>query len=613
MSRIEQAVIDEVRERADIVDIVSQYVTLKRTGANYKGLCPFHPEKTPSFTVTPDKGIYKCFGCGAGGNVFTFLEEQQQQSFAEIVRELARQYGIPMRYSEESNSEEEIFRNTLRQINQQALQFFQQQLNDPEQGHEARAYLKQRGVQEHFIQRFQLGYAANDWQMLIEHLRRQGIKDEALEKSGLFKRSDKSNRLYDFFRHRIIFPILSLNGDVIAFGGRTLDPDLGAKYINSPETEIYSKGKNVYGIHLAKQAIRKKDRVILVEGYLDVISAHQAGFEETVAALGTALTQAQSRQLLRFTDSKTLIMSYDADAAGQKAAEKGAEILEQITQGIPMRLQVLQIPDKEDPDTFLQKFGAEAFEDLLQNAKAFSAYYFDQLLNRNDLKSSVGKSIAAKACIEALLKMQDPVLQDEYVRYVASRLEIEESALRDQIRQSRRKNYYQQKKQDQQNPESDSQLSNPAIPVKKDYISELGLLFLMVQHPEKSDQTLPELQELRFLDLENEELRQYLVAMSEADIRLQWQDLFVAFPDRHMHQRLTEIMENPAFEQLDYEKSLADFSRNVKLNCLSLKMKGLSREIQAAEEANQHEHYLELMQHYIALTQDCSRLKHISQ
>lgn len=613
MSRIEQAVIDEVRERADIVDVISQFVTLKRSGTNYKGLCPFHPEKTPSFTVTPDKGIYKCFGCGAGGNVFTFLEEHQQLSFAEIVRDLARQYGIPMRYSEENNSEEEAFRNTLRQINQQALQFFQQQLSDPERGREARAYLKQRGVQEHFVQRFQLGYAPNDWHLLYEYLRRQSFKDDQLEKSGLFKRSDKSNQLYDFFRHRLIFPILSLNGDVIAFGGRTLDPDLGAKYINSPETEIYTKGNNVYGIHLAKQAIRTKDRVILVEGYLDVISAHQAGFEETVAALGTALTQAQSRQLLRFTDSKTLIMSYDADAAGQKAAEKGAEILEQISEGIPLRLKVLEIPDKEDPDTFLQKFGAEAFEELLQNAKAFSAYYFDQLLKRNDLKSSVGKSIAAKACIEALLRMQDPVLQDEYVRYVASRLEIEESALRDQIRQSRRKNYYQQKKADRNHPEPEAEESHSVAPMGKDYISELGLLFLMMQVPERRDQSLTELQDLRFLDLENEELRQYLVAMSEAEIKLNWQDLFMAFPDRHMHQRLTEIMENPAFEQLDYEKSLADFSRNVKLKCLGLKMKDLSREIQEAEETKQHARYLELMQHYVALTQDFSRLKHISQ
>lgn len=617
MSQIDSAVIDEVRARADIVDIVSQYVTLKRTGSHFKGLCPFHGEKTPSFIVSPDKQIYKCFGCGAGGNVFTFLMAQQQLSFGEVVRDLARQYGVVMRY-EEADSEAEQFRMVLRKLNQAASLFFQAQLADPEMGREARTYLEGRGVSEAFQQRFQLGYAPNSWQALWDHLRAEGFEPTQLEKSGLFKPSERKPGFYDFFRHRVMFPIVGVNGDVLAFGGRTLDPELGAKYINSPETEIYTKGQHIYGLQLAKSAIRQKDRVILAEGYLDVMIAHQYGFAETVAGLGTALTPAQARQLLRFTNSKTVIMAYDADNAGQKATERSAEVLQEVSGDIPVRLQVMRIPDQEDPDTFLRKYGAEAFEQLLQQATAFSAHAFERILARHDLHNPVDKSMAAKACVDELLKIRDPVLQDEYVRYVAARLEIEEVALRDQIRQVRRKAGYQAKKQQQRFQPGQERTGRTPAPLpaqgpQRDFISELGLIYLLLEFPQAQAIVLEVLQPLQFLDAANEELRQYLVSMAEAGLDLNWQDLFIAFPEADMHQRLTEIIENPAFKQLDFEKSLADFSRNVKLKCLGLQMNRLSTEIQQAEQAGDQQEYQTLMHHYLELMQDFSRLKHTNQ
>lgn len=630
MAQLDQSVLDEIRARADIVDIVGQYVVLKRAGHHYKGLCPFHSEKTPSFTVNPERQIFKCFGCGAGGDVFRFLMDSQQMGFMDVVHELARQYGVVIKV-QEADSQQEQKRVQLRRLNHEASVFFQQQLQQPV-GQIARDYLQQRGISTEIQQRFQVGYAPESWDQLLLHLQKQGFDDGLLAESGLFKPSEKSGRLYDFFRHRIMFPIVGVNGDTLAFGGRTLNPDLGAKYINSPETAIYQKGQHVYGLNLAKKAIRSKDRAILVEGYLDVISAHQAGFEETVAALGTALTPDQARQLLRFSESKRIYMAYDADSAGQKAADRGADILEQVAQGALLRVQVIQIPDKEDPDTFLQKFGPEAFEQLLASAPDFAVHYLDKQLSAHDLSNPVDKALAAKACLQTLQRFKDPVLRDEYLRYVAQRLEITEQALRDQAQQARRR----PAKKGFQKAEVPAEAPRiQPLPLQdRDFMSELGLLHLVLSAPSKAA-VLSELSEMRFADSHNEALRQYLVTMAEAGLELGWQELLSVFPGAEVQQRLSEISENPAFQHLDFEKSLADFSRNVKLKCLGTQMQQLSQEIQqmgshsgeapadadashdtalqaqGAETDRQATYQAKMMQ-YMELTQAYQRLKQMS-
>lgn len=617
---IEQSVIDELRERVDIVDVISQYVSLKRAGARYKGLCPFHAEKTPSFTVNPELQIYKCFGCGAGGNVFTFLMSQTQQSFTEVVRELARQYGVRLVFTEEELGAEQ-FRVTLRRINQEASLFFQWQLKHPQKGEEARAYLAGRGIEPHTQQRFGLGYAVDGWTALYDHLlKEKNFSLEELEKSGLFKRYEQRENLYDLFRHRVIFPIVSVNGDVLAFGGRALGSETGAKYINSPETEIYVKGQHIYALNLAKQAIRSKDRVMLMEGYLDVISAHQHGFEEAVAGLGTALTPAQARQLLRFTDSKTILMAYDADEAGQKATDKNVAVLEQIAEGTPLRLQVLDIPDPEDPDTYLRKYGAEAFEALIAQARPYTAYFLDKLIERHDLSNPVDKSLAAKNAIAALLKLPDAVLRDEYLRYLADRLGIDETALREQMQTNTRKTssaFAAARKRKggfrrDGRFEKDAPAAPPPAPLPLrdiEFITELGLMHLLLKFPERADESLVELREMRFADDSNEELRQYLVSMAEAGLEVAWQDLFVAFPEPVMHQRLSEMMENPAFQSLDFEKGLADFSRNVKIRKLGVEMEAINAALQQAEREADQPRSHQLMHRYMELMQTLTRLK----
>ncbi len=631
---IEQSSLDEILARADIVDVVSQYVTLKRTGAHYKGLCPFHGEKTPSFIVSPDKQIYKCFGCGVGGNVFAFLMNYHQQGFVEVARDLARQYGVQLKETH-IDSQEEQARVILRKINQEASLFFQQQLRDDQVGKMARDYLQARGVSEAVQQRFQVGYALESWDALLNHLLGLNFQENHLKQCGLFKVSEQSGRLYDFFRHRVMFPILSINGDVLAFGGRTLNPDLGAKYINSPETPIYVKGRHVYGLNLAKKAIRTKDRVVLAEGYMDVITAHQFGFDETVAALGTALTQDQARQLLRFTESKKVLMAYDADKAGQKATDRGAEVLMDLTRDTLLRLHVVKIPDDEDPDTFLHQAGSQAFEDVLNNAQDYHLYAFDKVLSRHDPDNPVDQAMASKAGVEILMKIKDPVMRDAYVQMLAERLKVNEAVIRDQIRQVRKqsvagykkKERRQHKQREMQRHRQEQSLENalefgaaevPDIPMRqalKDvcFVSELGLLKLMMTFPAERERIMTEIQDLSFEDTHNEVLREYLLSMLGSGLTVTWQELMLTFPEAHMQQRLSEMMENPAFEALDIEKSLADFSRNVKLKCLGVQMKRVSAEIAQAEKDADREACHALMQSYMELTASYTRLKHMGQ
>lgn len=616
---LDPASIEEVRQRADIVDIISQYVHLKRTGHNYKGLCPFHSEKTPSFQVSADKQIYKCFGCGAGGNVFTFLMNYTNQSFIQVVKDLAQATGVRLVFSETVEAEEQ-FRNTLRRMNLEACQYFEWVLHHPQQGEEGRAYLQSRKISESMQKRFQVGYALNAWHALHDHLRGKGFSREELEKSGLFGQGKEG--LYDLYRQRLIFPIVSVNSEVLGFGGRALAADVQAKYINSPETEIYQKGQHVYALNLAKKAIRERDQVLLMEGYLDVITAHQFGFEHAVAGLGTALTQAQARQVLRFTDNKQIVMCYDADKAGQKATDRGADVLAEVTTGMALQVRVMGIPDQEDPDTFLHKYGAEAFAQVLTEAKPLVEYRLDKALVGFSLDSTLDKALAAKAAIAVLKTVHEPVYRDECIRQVAARLHVDEGVLREQLTQEIRK----QSKGSGKRFKNEARFSHSQAPsqaplaasafISRDprdklYGSELGLLYLMLQYPEHRERVVTEVQNLVFSDGLHEYLRQYLVDLHGQGYGFEWQQLFTVFPEAEVHQRLVEMMESEHLKGLEIEKSLADFVRNVKLECLNRQISLLSQQIQVAEAEQDQEAYLLLMKDYMEQMKVLAQLRQI--
>ena len=440
MRGVTSEVIAEVRSRAQILDVVSEVVVLKRSGKDYKGLCPFHNEKTPSFHVNLDKGIYKCFGCGEGGDVFTFVQKVKGLEFIDCVRELAHKYGIPLVETTEERKEFDR-RNLLLLLYQQASQYYLHLLKESEEGAVARQYLKNRGVDDETIDRFKLGYAPNAWDGLLRYLT-ESTKAAAssLEEAGLVRKRSDGNSYFDLFRHRLIIPICDEQGRVIAFGGRTLGDDQ-VKYINSPESPIYTKGQHLFAFHLAKDGIKAKDCVIVVEGYFDAITCHQFGFHNTVATLGTALTSQQGKMLVRYTDSKRVFLSFDADQAGLRAVDRGIETLNQVAEGVGIDLRVISVPGSKDPDECLRSpHGADLFRSAMESALRLIDYQLEIATKQVDIRTHTGRIEAARKVVPILAQIKNSVARGEYVRQAAIKLSVREEELLSDIAQYRREN-----------------------------------------------------------------------------------------------------------------------------------------------------------------------------
>ena len=443
MRGVTSEVIAEVRARANILDVVSEVVVLKRTGKEHKGLCPFHSEKTPSFTVNPDKGIFKCFGCNEGGDVFAFVQKTKKVEFLDSVRELAQKYGVKLVESQQEKVEYDR-RSGMKMLYEQACHYYQRLLQDPKEGMAAREYLKARGITQETQEKFRLGYAPHYWDGLLNYMTGacQASVQHLLE-AGLIRQRQGGSGHYDLFRNRLMVPICDSDGQVIAFGGRTLGDDQ-VKYLNSPESMIYRKGENLFAFHLAKEAIRKNDSVIVVEGYFDAITPHQFGFENTVATLGTALTEAQARLLMRYTESKRVYLSFDKDQAGLKATERGGEALTQVAIGVGARLRVLSVPGGKDPDECLRtkdengnQVGIAMFKTALANAPNLIDFQLEEALSASDISTHTGRIEAASKLIPVIAAMKDTVARVEYIRQMASRLDIKEDALLTDVRQER--------------------------------------------------------------------------------------------------------------------------------------------------------------------------------
>lgn len=413
MSRIPSNIIDQIRAQSDIVDIIGRYVTLKKAGRNYKGLCPFHKEKTPSFTVSPDKEIFYCFGCGAGGNVFSFIMQHEKVGFGEAARLLAQHANIKIPIETERDPQTTSEIDILYEINAFAARFFHHQLIETAAGLPARQYLgKQRGFNEETWRAFQLGYAPDSWNAFLKNAQKAGFSVPTLEKSGLIRKSEKGN-YYDAFRQRIMFPIFNVGGRVIGFGGRTLGDDQ-PKYINTPETPIYQKRQSLYGIHLTKKAIQHAERVVIVEGYADVISLYQAGIENVVAPLGTSFTDDQARILSRLT--RKCVLLFDSDLAGEKATSRGIDIL----LGANFEIQIARIPDNKDPDDFVRKYHKNGLERLLTNSKNF----LDYMIENANLSSPDEKTRSVEQILQSLAKISDDIRLNFYLDQLAGSMGI---------------------------------------------------------------------------------------------------------------------------------------------------------------------------------------------
>lgn len=429
--------IEQIKNRIDIIDIVGEYVKLKKRGANYLGLCPFHNEKTPSFTVSPAKELYKCFGCGKSGNSITFLMEHDKLSYVEALRWLAARYNIEIEETETSpeQKQQQLTADSLYIINHAAQKFFSEQLNSEEGKTIALSYLMQRGFRENTIQKFQLGYNPSSRSVLANHLIQQQFNRDLLIKSGLVVARNE-NEIVDNYRNRIIFPIHNHSGKIIGFGARVIGKaDKAPKYINTPESEIYVKSKVLYGSYFARLAIDKADECLLVEGYTDVISLHQAGIENVVASGGTSLTVDQLRIIKKYTDNLTII--YDGDAAGVKAALRGLDMA--LEESLNIRL--VLIPDKEDPDSYVNKVGATAFNQFIAaNKKDFILFQLEVMLKEagNDVgkKSNIVNQIAET--LSKINRAEDFTRQQDYIKQCASLLKIDEAGLTNLVNKFKR-------------------------------------------------------------------------------------------------------------------------------------------------------------------------------
>ncbi len=420
--------IDEVRAAADIVKIVGDYVKLRKAGVNLIGLCPFHQEKTPSFAVHPSRQIFHCFGCGVGGDVFKFVMLIESLTFPEALRRIAEKVGITLRESvvDETSDANAQERAALYKVHEVAGKFYAAQLAATAEGRAARAYLADRGLTDEVVGRFRLGYAASDGQALTRHLCEAGFEAALLEKSGLILRNVEENRTFDRFRRRIIYPIGNERGKVVAFGGRALGDDQ-PKYLNSPETPIYTKGRVLYHLDLAASTIRKLDYAILVEGYMDCIAVASSGIENVVASCGTSLTESQVRLLAR--SSHRVVVNYDPDSAGVAATERSLALL--LEAGFEAK--VLALPGGLDPDSFIRQRGAAAYREALSGAPTYVDYLTERAAAQHDLSRPEGKVAAANRVLPHLAKVPDPMLRAELANRLAERLRLDDRLLRAEL------------------------------------------------------------------------------------------------------------------------------------------------------------------------------------
>ncbi len=428
---IPREIIDEIIYRNDIEQVIGSYVTLKRAGSNFNGLCPFHNEKTPSFTVFPTTKSFYCFGCGAGGDVITFLMKTENLDYRDALEQLAARAGITLPEDDARQGNDIVPKKRIYEMNLEAAKFFRQCLFDEQYGKEALEYLhEKRKLSMATIKHFGLGYSPNNAWLLNNHMKKLGFTDEELVVGFLCGKSQKSGRTYDYFRNRVIFPVIDTSGNIVAFGGRVMD-DSKPKYLNSSDTPGFKKSKNLFALNYAKNHC--SERMILCEGYMDVIACHAAGFENAVATLGTALTQEQARLMAKHT--KQVLIAYDSDEAGQNAAKKAIRILSDV--GLDVR--VLRMEGAKDPDEFIKKFGRDAFASLLNAGKTGFEFKMDATLGKYDISLADQKIKASKEICDHISEVNSSVEREVYISAAAKRLGLSESGIKNDVESARKK------------------------------------------------------------------------------------------------------------------------------------------------------------------------------
>ena len=511
-------VIEDVKSRCDIVSTISQYMSVKPSGSNYKGLCPFHGEKTPSFYINTSKQIYKCFGCGEGGDVINFVMKMENLDFIDAVKLLASRYGIEINTNMDEDTKLRIEKSKKYQdIHTEAARFyFTNLIKEKNPGYQ---YLRTRGLDDKIIKKFGLGYSLNSWNTLRDYLLSKGYEKKDLIECGLFGYKSETDTIYDKFRNRVMFPIFDYRGNVIGFGGRVLDDSL-PKYLNSPDSLIFNKRLNLYGLNFARKEI--KDRtVILVEGYMDLISLYQYDIKNVVATLGTALTEQQGQLIKRYAD--TAIISYDSDDAGVKATLRGIDILTKL--GISVR--VLNLKDCKDPDEFIRKYGVLEYKNAIESSTHYIKYKIDILKRSFNIQNDEEKVKFAKEASKIIKELKSPVEIDYYTKYLSSQIDISVDSIKREVYGKSYNNYSTNKYSNNKNinnrytnsfvKKDEKALEKPKTIVNGRQFVEENLIKIMLEDKKLRDIILLKVNEEDFLSNASKEILNYIIKNQELD------------------------------------------------------------------------------------------------
>ncbi len=574
---IPDEVIAEVRSRADIVEVISEYLPLKKAGRNYSALCPFHPEKTPSFMVSSAKQVFHCFGCGKGGDIFGFVMKSETLSFPQAVRVLAKKFGVPIPQRRVSPSvKREIDRKEqLFKVNQLAMAYYRDLLFGRD-GTEAREYLRKRGIAKAVIEEQQLGYAPHSWNELVNHLLSKKVPLNLAQELGLII-PKKTEGWYDHFRGRIIFPIFDLTGNVLGFGGRALGEN-SPKYLNSPESALYHKGQSLYGLHVAKGFIREKGLALIVEGYLDLLTLHQFGFKHAVATLGTAMTERHIRLLKRF--SNHFVTIFDSDKSGTAATIRALQMF--LDEDISCK--VVRLPGKHDPDSFLQGGHRDEFEEMLSQAIPIFDFFIDEVLSGSDLASADGKARAIDEILPMVERIRNRIVRESYVKKLGERLALKEEVILDSTRSLPQRG-------ERRREELKQVIHKKMYPKTEETILEIMLCF---------NHLIPEIAEDGVLeDFENQQLKMVAETLREIYFEkgvLVIPDILAYVEEDELRNKISKwAFLDGTLEEAFLEKTLKDCFRKVKMGKLKRDEKALLSRIKEIEKEDRQDLLGELL------------------
>ena len=592
--QISEEILEKIKSQNDIVDVISERVRLRKAGRNFTGLCPFHNEKTPSFSVSQEKQIYKCFGCGEAGNVISFVMKDKNLPFIEAVKYLANRANIPLEINNGEKSKSAKKKDLLYRVNVEAAKFFFSNLMNNQN---AKEYFLNRGIKEETIKKFGLGFANDSWNSLMFYLRKKGINDVLLEEAGLISVNKEKGRKYDRFRNRVMFPVFDYQGKVIGFGGRVLD-DSKPKYLNSPETLVFQKGTNLYGLNFALKHNMSERYFVIVEGYMDLISLHQYGITNVVASLGTALTINQARLLKRYADK--VIISYDADMAGQMATLRGLEILR--TAGFDVR--VLNIPQGKDPDEYVRSNGKEAFLKLINSAEPLIDYRMKKAEEGIDFKNSQSLILYAKRIMEIISDL-DPMEKDVYIKKASENTGIKEQTLYDilksKMKDNRENNFRNNKEEDRSK-----------LYVEPGFLkAERAILKIMLENKEYLQYIEERISENDFILLEHKEI--FTVIMLAKGENINNIDSFIESKLNNTKSigELVKIREENIFFADDVKVQINDFIKEIHSYKLKQRIDQLRKEQKELENQGKIEESIKLAIELASVTKKLKEIKRV--